>query len=289
MKEKAPVVLVLALVVILVFTSLTGCERPVPEEPTPTLNVVVSPQAPPETVGRGPTTVTVLESPTPIAPEAAAQPEMTATPTPTISWDLPSPTFTPETGAVASPTPQSQPIAPSPTPTPVPPTSGNVTYTIEWGDTLYSLAARYGTSVDAIVAANNLLNPNLLRIGQTLTIPVGEPGSVPPSASQVYIVEPGDTLYGIAFHFNTSVAAIAQANGIVNPALIRPGQRLTIPGGGTGASAPRRTSSYTVQAGDTLTSIAARYGTTVWAIAMANNLPNADWVVAGQTLVIPVQ
>jgi len=275
MKRSLTLILVLGLVAAI---SLAGCERSVPDQPTPTLQVVMSPQAPPVSTQQVPTTVSVLEQP------------QAGTPTPTVIWDLP--TFTPTPPGPVAPTatllpgqPTSAPVA---TATTAP--SGNVSHTVVWGDTLYSLAAQYDTSVEAIAQANNLSNAAFIRVGQVLTIPQGQPGggSVPPSSGQqsTYTVQSGDTMYSIASRYGTTVAAIAQANGIVNPAYIRPGQVLIIPGS-TGEAPSQGSNTYVVQPGDTLTSIAARYGTTVWAIVTANNLPNQNWLSVGQTLIIP--
>jgi LysM repeat protein len=112
------------------------------------------------------------------------------------------------------------------------------------------------------------------------------PGGTAPSPQQpgVHIVRRGETLNTIARMYGTTVNAIARANGIVNPNYIYVGQRLTIPGG-TGE--PTGGQTYVVQRGDTLSSIAVRLGTTAWAIAYANNLPNVNIIYVGQTLHIP--
>lgn len=120
------------------------------------------------------------------------------------------------------------------------------TYIVQPGDTLWQLSRTFGTSVDAIVQANNIPNPNLIYVGQVLEIPVaGTPVPVtpvptvapgpttappPPPTTQTYVVQPGDTLTKIAQQFGTTVQAIAQANNIVNVNLIYVGQVLTIPG-----------------------------------------------------------
>jgi putative chitinase len=174
---------------------------------------------------------------------------------------------------------------------PTEPSPASVSHTVVWGDTLFGLAQRYGTTVDAIVRVNNLPNENYIRVGQVLQIPRGDqPVGVPaaPGGTVSYTVQPGDTLYGIASRYGTTVQAIAQANGVVNPAFIRVGQQLSIPTGST-ADVPASPGGnvYVVVPGDTLSSIAARYGTTAWAIAYANNLPNANWIRVGQTLIIP--
>lgn len=108
----------------------------------------------------------------------------------------------------------------------IPPTGS---YRIVAGDTLYSIARRFNTTVDAIVAANTFItNPNLIYPGQIITIPAG-PG-VPPTGPRTYVIQPGDTLVAIAARFNTSVDAILYANTwIVDPDRIWPGQVLTLP------------------------------------------------------------
>jgi LysM repeat protein len=104
------------------------------------------------------------------------------------------------------------------------------------------------------------------------------------SPCSYYTVQQGDTLYSIARRYGTTVQAIAQANGILNPAYIRVGQVLCIPGL---ATSPLSGGYYTVQRGDTLYSIACRFGTTYWAIAAANNLSNPNYIYPGQRLFIP--
>lgn len=100
------------------------------------------------------------------------------------------------------------------------------------GDTVWDLARRHGTSVDAIARANALANPDRIRIGQRLIIP-GAPTSSPTAAADAtYTVVAGDTLWAISRAYGTTVDAIAKANGIADPSLIRIGQVLTIPGRG---------------------------------------------------------
>lgn len=119
------------------------------------------------------------------------------------------------------------PVNPVPTPAP----SSTVRHTVRSGETLYAIAARYGTSVSAIAAQNNLANVNLIRVGQVLVIRTGATTPPPaPTPSQTrYTVRAGDTLYRIALRYNTTVSAITAANRISNPSLIRVGQVLVIP------------------------------------------------------------
>jgi LysM repeat protein len=107
-------------------------------------------------------------------------------------------------------------------------------YTVQSGDTLYSLARRHGTTVAAIVQANNLPDPNNIRIGQELIIPTVGTGS-PPTASGTttyHIVQPCDTLYSLARRYGTTVEAIVQTNNLSDPNCIRVGQSLIIPPSG---------------------------------------------------------
>ena len=116
------------------------------------------------------------------------------------------------------------------------PAEGPGTHVVAAGDSFESIANKYGVTVRELVAAN----PQLLKIGDKLTIPVGvaipqESGNTTgstggtPVSSRTYTVQRGDTLSGIAIRFGTTVAALATANGLANPNAIQVGQVLTIP------------------------------------------------------------
>jgi LysM repeat protein len=105
-------------------------------------------------------------------------------------------------------------------------------HVVRRGDTLYSLARRYGTTVNAIVQANGLRNRNWIYVGQRLVVPTS--GATQQTVtSGTYVVQRGDTLYSIARRHGVSVQAIASANHIYNTNLIHSGQRLVIPAAGT--------------------------------------------------------
>jgi LysM repeat protein len=107
----------------------------------------------------------------------------------------------------------------------------------------------------------------------------------PEHGSFTHIVQWGESLSCIAARYGTTAHAIVQANGIADPDRIYAGQRLYIPYGG--AYPPVHAVYYVVRYGDTLSSIAWRYGTSVWAIAQANHIANVNLVYAGQWLYIP--
>jgi LysM repeat protein len=167
--------------------------------------------------------------------------------------------------------------------------SGGV-HIVQPGETLSYISSRYGVSVSQIVAANHLANPNFIWVGQRLLIPGGSAGSGSAGGS-VYVVRPGDTLTIIALRYRVSTRALAAANGISNWNLIYVGQRLTIPGRGDPSPTPKPATSgrqtYVVRPGDTLVSIAYRYGSTVARIAAANGIRNPSLIYIGQVLVIP--
>jgi len=165
-----------------------------------------------------------------------------------------------------------------------PPASGLV-HVVRRGDTMYSIARAYGTTVSAIVAANGIANPNRIYVGQRLRIPSGHSEGYHPGGG-VYIVRHGDTLSSIARHLGVSLRALIHVNGIRNPNYIYAGQRLVIPRDGDSCYSCGGTF-YRVQRGDTLYSIAWRYGRTVWAIAHANGIRNPNVIYAGQVLRIP--
>lgn len=159
------------------------------------------------------------------------------------------------------------------------PDTGFTEYVVRAGDTLWLLAQRYNTTVDAIKSLNGLTG-NDLRIGQVLKIPTK---GTPDGSYFEYVVRSGDTLWLLAQRYNTTVDAIQNLNGLSGSAL-SVGQILRIPSSG---AAPAPNFEYTVRPGDTLWDLAQRYGTTVSAIKSLNNL-SSDILNIGQVLLIPV-
>ena len=112
----------------------------------------------------------------------------------------------------------------------------------------------------------------------------------------VHTVQRGETLSAIARRNGTTVAELQRLNGISNPNKIYVGQRLSIPGGSStptpapapsAPAAPSGGTTYRVRAGDTLSGIASRYGTTVAKLASLNHIANPNLISVGQVLQIP--
>ncbi len=152
---------------------------------------------------------------------------------------------------------------------------GTFAYIVQSGDSLYKIANKSGTTVDAIKQLNNL-SSDLLQIGQILYLPTGE---VSGEVSTTYVVKAGDNLSTIALNYGTTVESIKQLNGLTSD-LLQIGQILKIPTG------EKAYFTYTVKAGDSLYAIAKTYGTNVNSIKVLNGLSN-DLLQIGQTLKIP--
>ncbi|MFQ5966135.1 MAG: LysM peptidoglycan-binding domain-containing protein [Acidimicrobiia bacterium] len=162
--------------------------------------------------------------------------------------------------------------------------AASVDYTVSKGDTLSEIAAEHGVTVEDLVDANDLSNPNLIYIGQTLIIPDPKPEPI------YHVVQPGETLIKIAKLYNATAEQIAEINGFPNPNLIYPGNRLLIEGEPPPAFEPEvseGSTTHTVKRGDWLGKIARQHGTTVQALVDANGLSNPNLIYIGQVLQIP--
>jgi putative chitinase len=127
------------------------------------------------------------------------------------------------------------PIYTPPTGTTPPTFTTSFIYTVQPGDFLSAIASRFGTTPQAILAANlaTIEDPNVLFVGQVLVIPNASAATpLPPPSTfhgNFYIVQPGDNLFGIAAHFNRNVYDIARVNGILDLNRIFAGTALLIP------------------------------------------------------------
>lgn len=172
----------------------------------------------------------------------------------------------------------------------------STTYVAKAEDTLWQLSRQFNTTVDAIKAASGLTTDTLyggmvLLIPEaTPTTPAPTPAPVPvPAGARSHTVVAGDTLWGVATTYRTTVAAIRDANKLTTDTL-RVGQTLIIPAATPTTPAPAPTTTqpgeYIVQTGDTIWGLAHRFNTTPEAIRKASNL-TSDSLRLGQRIYIP--
>ena len=140
----------------------------------------------------------------------------------------------------------------------------------------YATDPHYADTLISIIEDNDLT-----QFDKAASTPAPAAPSKPAPAPDTYTVQSGDTLSGIAYRYGTTYQHLAEINGISNPNIIRVGQVLRLTG-----SAPVASSggSYTVQAGDTLSGIAARYGTTYQRLAAINGIANPNLIHIGQVI-----
>lgn len=138
----------------------------------------------------------------------------------------------------------------------------------------YSVAQVSGGRV-LLAGVNSWINKSDVEIISVSSAPIQAP------ATSTYTVQSGDTLSSIAAKFGTNYQTLASLNGISNPNLIYVGQALRVNGSANAGSVY-----YTVRAGDNLSAIASRYGTSYQSIAALNGLANPNLIYAGQTLKI---
>ena len=171
-------------------------------------------------------------------------------------------------------------------------------YTVGAGDTLFSIALRFEVSPNEIVAANTLADPNNVFVGQELLIPGYQPGgtaststesgsSASPDAPAIHIVQAGEVLSVIAEKYGVSIDELVAVNRIANPNLVSPGTELIIPGLTAAELEAANQIIHIVQAGESLGSIAARYGVSADAISEANRITNPNLIRVGDRLIIP--
>lgn len=186
-------------------------------------------------------------------------------------------------------------------------------YTVQPGETLTAIATKYGITVEALVATNQMAEPDRLLAGAKVklpdggrppkaegrpeiavspTLPLDAPPSprlpIPPSAPSAvgarrsitvpYLVKPGDTLAGIARGFETSVTALSSTNGLANPDVLMVGQAIDV---------PVKTLEHQVAQGETLAAIAAKYAVDLGSVVDFNALADPNLIRVGEALAIP--
>lgn len=152
------------------------------------------------------------------------------------------------------------------------------TYTVKKGDSLYSIANKYNTTVEELKRINNLTS-NTLSIGQVLKLPSDKSNKIEQEKNTItYTVQKGDSLYSIARKYSTTIDKIKDLNNLTTN-LLSIGQVLLIP------TNTNLETTYTVQKGDSLYSIAKKYNTTVDKLKQLNNL-TSNLLSIGQILIV---
>jgi len=175
-------------------------------------------------------------------------------------------------------------------------------HTVQSGESLSTIARRYGVAVTEIARLNSIKNQNRISVGDNLIIPT-QPGRFnlpvdppkPTTAPSYHVVRPGENLWNIAKRYGISSSTLVTANGIRERQTIHPGDRLIIPGSGytPKATAAKETKkpeiqTYTVRKGDTIWSIAKVSQISVREIQKANNLDPNGLIRPGDVLKIPI-
>lgn len=179
--------------------------------------------------------------------------------------------------------------------------AGGAAYTVQTGDTLITLAGRFGVTVGELTELNGINDPDFIVVGQVLTIPGQSDGAAapaPPAASSsgdgeasTHIVASGESLASIAKRYGLTVQELAAANGITDVNRVLAGALLRVastppPPPGTGGGGTEG-AAHTVTAGENLSGIAGRYGTSVADLVAANDLADANRIYVGQELTVP--
>lgn len=194
-------------------------------------------------------------------------------------------------------------------------TAAPSTYTVKAGDTVSSIAGRYGLATASILALNGLGWKSLIFPGQVLKLTSGAVAPATPTPAPAtggrYTIQKGDTISRIAARFGVTTQAVLTANGLSWSSIIYPGQTIAIPGAALAAEnvsevtpivdesgdppstpvvsspAPVIQSTYLIKSGDTISSIAKKFNVSIQTILSANNLSLSSIIFAGRSLTIP--
>lgn len=153
------------------------------------------------------------------------------------------------------------------------------TYIVQSGDSLYTLAQRFNTTVDALAEVNNIQAPRQLLAGQKILVPTGASSYV-----AVYEIQPGDTLFSISKRFNTSIGLLQGLNDIADGRRIVAGQTLLVP-----SLNQEELQIHVVGPEDTLSSISRRYNTDLSVLMSLNGIADAGDLQVGAGILIPAK
>lgn len=161
----------------------------------------------------------------------------------------------------------------------IPSTVTTIDYVVKKGDSLYSIAKRYNTTVKDITRLNNLTS-NSLTVGQLLIIAIDDNATSTPTTYKDYVVKKGDSLYSIANKNNITVDELKKINNLTSN-MLSIGQVLKLPT----QDKVEEIAMYTVQKGDSLYSIAKKFGITVDEIKSLNNLTSNNLAIGEQLMI----
>lgn len=158
-----------------------------------------------------------------------------------------------------------------------------ILYKVKRGDTLSEIALEHNTTVNHLVLINDIQNPNLIFVGEILTISCNHNNSESENNSSeniiIYTIKKGDTLSEIALEHDTTVISLVNLNNIQNPNLIYAGETIKIR-----TNKENSESFYTVKRGDTLSEIALKYNTTVDDLVKKNDILNPNLIYVGDRI-----
>ncbi len=170
----------------------------------------------------------------------------------------------------------------TPTPTPPSPTpQAGAVYQVQPGDTLSSIAHRFGVNLDDLIQANAITDPNTLRPGQKLLLPGFEGVNGELTAVTVGY---GETLFSLSHRYGVPLTTLQRLNHLVNPEAVTVGQSLVVPASAAGNPPLGRVQ---VHADEPLALAAARAGLNPWVLVLANDLPGTWAASAGRVLTYP--
>jgi LysM repeat protein len=155
------------------------------------------------------------------------------------------------------------------------------------GDTLFSLAQRFGVTQQSILDLNPSINPNDLRVAQIICIPNTPAPPVCPAGSFSYTIVAGDTLFSLAQRFGVTQQSILDLNPSINPNDLRVAQIICIPNAPAPSMCPANTFAYTIMVGDSIAGLAQRFGVTPQSILDANPGLDPANLTVGRQICIP--